>query len=98
MGKGAGFLLIPIDQSRAIKDISNRIDDLKLRRSARRREKASNDKDYIPIEKAYKNIIGNAVGMVRKLQHRSVKSGKYMMPASEIDREIKTVRRLKENG
>lgn len=49
-------VLIAIDQYNAMEEILDRFEDLELGRLASKREKRASSSDYIPIEKAYKNI------------------------------------------
>ena len=49
-------VLMAIDQYNAMEEVLDRIEDLELGCAARKREKNSSRKDYIPIEKAYKKI------------------------------------------
>lgn len=49
-------VLMAIDQYNAMEEILDRIEDLELGRSARKRYKSSKGTEYISIEKAYKKI------------------------------------------
>ena len=49
-------VLIAIDQYDAMEKILDRIEDLELGRTAKKRDNSSKIGDYIPIDKAYKKI------------------------------------------
>lgn len=88
-------VLVAIEQYSAMEEVFDLIENIKLGRNAKKRDKSSKRTDYISIEKAYKKIKDAETVALSKLQHKSARSGKGAMRKSEIDREIASTRRLK---